>query len=35
MSSRQISQRGIQLIKRWEGCKLKTYRDVKGVPTIG
>lgn len=35
MSSRQISQRGIQLIKRWEGCKLKTYRDVKGVLTIG
>jgi lysozyme len=35
MSSRQISQRGIQLIKRWEGCKLKAYRDVKGVWTIG
>ena len=31
----QISRRGINLIKRWEGCKLRAYRDVKGVLTIG
>ena len=31
----RISQRGINLIKRWEGCRLGAYRDVKGVFTIG
>jgi lysozyme len=31
----RISQRGINLIKRWEGCRLRAYRDVKGVWTIG
>lgn len=32
---RQISQKGIDLIKQLEGCKLTAYLDVAGVPTIG
>lgn len=31
----QLTQRGINLIKSFEGCKLKAYKDVKGIPTIG
>lgn len=31
----QISDKGISLIKRHEGCKLTAYKDVVGVPTIG
>lgn len=30
-----ISQRGIDNIKQFEGCKLFAYRDSVGVPTIG
>jgi lysozyme len=30
-----ISQKGIDLIKGFEGCKLFAYRDSVGVPTIG
>ena len=30
-----ISQNGINLIKRFEGCKLKAYKDSVGVWTIG
>lgn len=30
-----INQAGIDLIKRWEGCKLKAYKDVAGVWTVG
>ena len=30
-----ISQEGIALIKRFEGCELKSYRCSAGVPTIG
>lgn len=30
-----ISQVGIDLIKKWEGCKLKAYKDTGGVWTIG
>lgn len=30
-----ISQNGINLIKEFEGCRLKTYKDAVGVPTIG
>lgn len=30
----RISQRGIDLIKQFEGCKLKAYKDPAGVPTI-
>jgi lysozyme len=29
------SQCGIDLIKRFEGCKLKAYQDIVGVWTIG
>ena len=29
------SDRGKNLIKTFEGCKLKAYRDSVGVPTIG
>lgn len=29
------SQNGIELIKKFEGCKLSAYRDAVGVPTIG
>ena len=31
----KISDKGITFIKDFEGIKLKTYRDVKGVLTIG
>lgn len=30
-----LSQNGIALIKRFEGCKLIAYQDVKGIWTIG
>lgn len=30
-----INQAGIELIKRWEGCKLKAYKDVAGIWTVG
>ena len=30
-----INQAGLDLIKRWEGCKLKSYQDVVGVWTVG
>ena len=26
---------GIELVKKWEGCKLHAYLDGGGVPTIG
>ena len=31
----KISQRGIDLIKRFEGLRLSAYLDAVGVPTIG
>lgn len=31
----QINERGLELIKRFEGCKLRAYQDVVGVWTIG
>lgn len=31
----KISQKGIDLIKKFEGCKLAVYRDSVGIPTIG
>lgn len=31
----KISQRGIDLIKHFEGLRLKAYKDSVGVPTIG
>ncbi len=31
----QISQNGIDLIKRWEGCKLTAYKDSVGIWTCG
>ena len=30
-----INQKGLDLIKRFEGCRLKAYRCPSGVPTIG
>lgn len=30
-----ISENGLELIKRWEGCSLNAYQDVAGVWTIG
>ena len=30
-----ISQNGINLIKKFEGCRLSAYRDSVGVITIG
>lgn len=30
-----ISRRGLDLIKQFEGCRLKAYRDAVGVYTIG
>ncbi|WP_040006178.1 lysozyme [Fibrisoma limi] len=35
MNNLQISPNGIDFIKNEEGCKLKAYRDVVGVWTIG
>ena len=34
-SSRTVSDRGVKLIKEFEGCKLKAYYDSAGVITIG
>lgn len=31
----KISQEGINVIKKFEGCKLRTYPDTGGIPTIG
>lgn len=31
----KISQKGLELIKRFEGCRLKAYQDSVGVWTIG
>lgn len=31
----QASQKALDLIKHWEGCKLQAYLDQKGIPTIG
>lgn len=31
----QTSNKGIDLIKRFEGLKLEAYRDSVGIPTIG
>lgn len=31
----RISQNGINLIKRYEGCKLVAYKCAAGIPTIG
>lgn len=31
----KISADGIELIKRFEGCRLSAYLDAVGVPTIG
>ena len=31
----QVSQAGIDLIKRWEGCRTKAYRCPAGVWTVG
>jgi len=31
----QISDAGLELIKRWEGLRLQSYRDAVGVWTIG
>lgn len=35
MTKMEISEKGIGLIKQFEGCKLYAYRDAVGVPTIG
>ncbi len=32
---RSINQAGLNLIEQFEGCKLKPYLDVAGIPTIG
>ena len=31
----RINEEGLKLLKKFEGCKLKTYRCVAGVLTIG
>lgn len=31
----KISQKGLDLIKKWEGCYLKAYKDPVGIWTIG
>jgi len=32
---RKINEKGLSLIKQWEGCKLTAYKDAVGVLTIG
>lgn len=32
---RKLNRNGLNLIKEFEGCKLKAYKDSVGVPTIG
>ncbi len=32
---RQVNDAGIALLKSFEGCKLKAYKDVRGILTIG
>lgn len=32
---REIPQQAIELIKRFEGCKLSPYLDIAGISTIG
>ncbi|MET0365174.1 MAG: lysozyme [Sphingobium sp.] len=34
-TSRRINAAGLKLIKEFEGCRLKAYRDIVGVWTIG
>ena len=31
----KINRAGIELIKRWESCRLTAYKDIVGVLTIG
>jgi len=31
----KISDKGLSLIKEFEGCKLTAYKDIVGVLTIG
>src|SRR3990167_7093603 len=31
----KINEAGLEIIKKNEGCELKAYRDVVGIPTIG
>ena len=31
----KISDKGIELIKHFEGCELHAYKDIVGVVTIG
>lgn len=31
----KVNEKGIELIKKFEGCKLKAYKCSAGVPTIG
>jgi lysozyme len=33
--TRRLNEVGLELLKKWEGCKLKSYKDVGGVWTIG
>lgn len=30
-----INDKGLELIKKFEGCKLRAYKDIGGIPTIG
>lgn len=35
MPTRTINDKGLELVKQMEGCRLKSYADSVGVPTIG
>lgn len=35
MMKRKLSQNGLKLIKKYEGCRLNAYKDIGGVWTIG
>lgn len=33
--TRRLNEAGLALLKKWEGCKLTSYKDIGGVWTIG
>lgn len=35
MKRRTINQKGLNLIKHFEGCRLEVYLDAVGLPTVG
>lgn len=34
-NKKELSEKGIELIKRWEGCRTTVYKDVANLLTVG